>query len=92
MYSASPNPPPASTTTKSSKWQPLQSVDPSPVTDNDPFSLGDSDEEKDAKVITLKDDEDEVKKGDEKKTTEEDAQVKKATEAAMNEGIGADSK
>ncbi|KAJ9612611.1 ubiquitin-binding protein cue5 [Cladophialophora chaetospira] len=93
MYSASPNPPPASsTTTKSSKWQPLQSVDPSPVTDNDPFSLGDSDEEKDAKVITLKDDEDEVKKVDDKKTAEDDAQVKKATEAAMNEGIGADSK
>ncbi|KAL8952610.1 MAG: hypothetical protein Q9222_001484 [Ikaeria aurantiellina] len=31
--------------TKSSKWQPLASVDPSPITDHDPFSLGDSDEE-----------------------------------------------
>src|SRR6202000_2166265 len=52
MYTASPTPAPPATT-KPSKWQPLQSVDPSPVTDNDPFSLGDSDEEKDAKVITL---------------------------------------
>jgi hypothetical protein len=40
---------------KQSKWQPLSQVEPSPV-DNDPFSLGDSDEEKDAKPITLKDD------------------------------------
>jgi hypothetical protein len=65
MYGATPTPP-ATTTTKSSKWQPLQSVDPSPVTDNDPFSLGDSDEEKDAKVITLKDDDDSIKAGGEK--------------------------
>lgn len=30
---------------KSSKWQPLSAVDPSPVGDHDPFSLGDSDDE-----------------------------------------------
>ena len=30
---------------KSSKWQPLASVEPSPITDHDPFSLGDSDDE-----------------------------------------------
>lgn len=42
--------------TKQSKWQPLSQVEPSPV-DNDPFSLGDSDDDKDAKPITLKDDE-----------------------------------
>lgn len=30
---------------KPSKWQPLASVEPSPVTDHDPFSLGDSDDE-----------------------------------------------
>ncbi|KAJ5248724.1 Ubiquitin system component Cue [Penicillium chermesinum] len=34
---------------KSSKWQPLATVDPSPVADNDPFSLGDSDDEKETK-------------------------------------------
>lgn len=35
---------------KSSKWQPLSTVEPSPVAENDPFSLGDSDDEKDIKV------------------------------------------
>jgi len=90
MYSASPQPPPG-VATKSSKWQPLQTVDPSPVTDNDPFSLGDSDEEKDAKIITLNDDEADGKK-DDKKTTEEDAQVKKDTEAAVKENVAAESK
>ncbi|KAI4202240.1 MAG: hypothetical protein LQ350_002755 [Teloschistes chrysophthalmus] len=30
---------------KPSKWQPLASIDPSPVADHDPFSLGDSDDE-----------------------------------------------
>ncbi|KAL8775719.1 MAG: hypothetical protein Q9209_000215 [Squamulea sp. 1 TL-2023] len=46
--------PPSGTIGKSSKWQPLASVDPDPVADHDPFSLGDSDDEainkKDAKV------------------------------------------
>lgn len=60
MYSASPKPStvqlPANTT-KTSKWQPLSAVEPSPVGENDPFSLGDSDDEKDAKPITLKDEE-----------------------------------
>ncbi|KAL8787008.1 MAG: hypothetical protein Q9213_002444 [Squamulea squamosa] len=46
--------PPSGTTGKSSKWQPLASVDPDPVADHDPFSLGDSDDEeikkKDAKL------------------------------------------
>ncbi|KAJ5909102.1 hypothetical protein N7495_001784 [Penicillium taxi] len=32
---------------KSNKWQPLANVEPSPVAENDPFSLGDSDDEKD---------------------------------------------
>ena len=60
--------------TKSSKWQPLAAVAPSPVTENDPFSLGDSDDDKDAKPITLKDDEED--------------QLQKATAQAMSEGIG----
>lgn len=38
-------------TTKPSKWQPLSTVDPSPIgdPDNDPFSLGDSEDEKESK-------------------------------------------
>ncbi|RAH45495.1 uncharacterized protein BO95DRAFT_443175 [Aspergillus brunneoviolaceus CBS 621.78] len=35
------------TTGKSSKWQPLAAVEPSPVGEHDPFSLGDSEDEKD---------------------------------------------
>lgn len=61
MYSASPKPTttvqPPQTTGKTSKWQPLSAVEPSPVGENDPFSLGDSDDEKDAKPITMKDEE-----------------------------------
>ncbi|KAE8379442.1 hypothetical protein BDV26DRAFT_291312 [Aspergillus bertholletiae] len=34
---------------KPSKWQPLSTVEPSPVGDHDPFSLGDSEDEKDTK-------------------------------------------
>ncbi|KAL6245248.1 ubiquitin-binding protein cue5 [Rhinocladiella similis] len=94
MYSASPKPGNTTSTAtapgsggKTSKWQPLTSIDPSPVADNDPFSLGDSDEEKDAKPITLKDDESPKDDG-----KGEDEQVKKATDEAMKESIGAGSK
>ena len=59
MYGSASPAPKSAPATKSSKWQPMTSLDPSPVTDNDPFSLGDSDDDKDAKPITLKDDEDE---------------------------------
>lgn len=40
-------PAPASTGSKQSKWQPLSTTEPSPVGEHDPFSLGDSDDEKD---------------------------------------------
>jgi hypothetical protein len=89
MYSGSPKPATPGSTAKSSKWQPLTTVDPSPVADNDPFSLGDSDEEKDAKAITLKDDDD--KEAGESKAGEDD-QVQKATDEAMKESIGAAAK
>lgn len=55
VYDASPVVPPKdsylATTTggKTSKWQPLSTVEPSPIGDNDPFSLGDSEDEKDGK-------------------------------------------
>ncbi len=69
MYGASPKLPPkdgqaaagsaaAATTssgTKASKWQPLSSVDPAPIADTDPFSLGDSEDEKDAPVSSKAD-------------------------------------
>ena len=46
LHRGSPDPikRPTSNTGRS-KWQPLSAVEPSPVTDHDPFSLGDSDEE-----------------------------------------------
>lgn len=51
MYSASPDPTKRSPSGgKASKWQPLSTVEPSPVADNDPFSLGDSDDDKDVKT------------------------------------------
>ena len=53
MYDTSPKVPPKDTppkgSAKASKWQPLSTVEPSPIADNDPFSLGDSEDEKDAK-------------------------------------------
>ncbi|GAB1313291.1 ubiquitin-binding protein cue5 [Madurella fahalii] len=53
-YNASPKLPPKDATApgsavKSSKWQPLSSVDPNPIVENDPFSLGDSDDEREVK-------------------------------------------
>lgn len=60
---------------KSSKWQPLATVEPSPVADNDPFSLGDSDDEKETKAK-------------EQTTAPESEQLKKATEEAMSVDIG----
>ncbi|KAH9908005.1 hypothetical protein F4778DRAFT_457196 [Xylariomycetidae sp. FL2044] len=53
-YEASPRIPPKDNSAtpppgKQSKWQPLSSVDPNPIAENDPFSLGDSEDEKDSK-------------------------------------------
>ncbi|KAK0674706.1 hypothetical protein QBC41DRAFT_213084 [Cercophora samala] len=63
-YSASPKVKPQDATapggSKPSKWQPLSAVEPNPIADNDPFSLGDSDDErevKDKKEIKLEDSE-----------------------------------
>ncbi|KAJ5811838.1 hypothetical protein N7474_008139 [Penicillium riverlandense] len=65
----------SSTGNKASKWQPLSQVDPSPVAENDPFSLGDSDDEKDTKTK-------------EQTTVPESEQIKKATEEAMSGNMG----
>ncbi|KAJ5740902.1 hypothetical protein N7493_000774 [Penicillium malachiteum] len=64
---------------KSSKWQPLATVDPSPVAENDPFSLGDSDDEKETKPK-------------EQPTVAESDQVKKATAEAMFGEMGSKEK
>lgn len=64
-----------STGGKSSKWQPLAAVEPSPVAENDPFSLGDSDDEKDAKAK-------------EQTTVPESQQLKEATAEAMSGEMG----
>jgi hypothetical protein len=65
----------SSTGGKSSKWQPLATVEPSPVAENDPFSLGDSDDEKETKPK-------------EQTTVPESDQLKKATEEAMSGEMG----
>lgn len=61
---------------KSSKWQPLATVEPSPVAENDPFSLGDSDDEKDSKP--------------KEQTTVSDSEPSKkaSVEAVSDEGTG----
>jgi hypothetical protein len=79
IYSApAPNKHTASPGNKPSKWQPLTAVDPSPVGDNDPFSLGDSDDEREVKNKDLRPDEAE--------------RLRKATAEAMAEDIGSVSK
>ncbi|KAI9901659.1 hypothetical protein N3K66_003476 [Trichothecium roseum] len=82
MYDASPQVPPKDKPpagTKSSKWQPLSTVEPSPITDNDPFSLGDSEDEKEVK------DTKEVK--DKPKEVSQDEQLKQATADAMADSL-----
>lgn len=76
MYGSATAPARPTSANKSSKWQPLSTVEPSPVAENDPFSLDDSDEEKDAKPIQMKDDDDEHER------------VQKATADAMKDDIG----
>ena len=85
LYSTpSPTIKPAAASGKTgSKWQPMSQVDPSPVAEHDPFSLGDSDEEKDAKEIK------EVKSVGKKGGDDEQSRVESATSDAMSEGIGA---
>ena len=67
-------------TSKQSKWQPLSTVDPSPIgdTDNDPFSLGDSEDEKESK--------DRV--GGKEIRMDDAERLKKAAAEAMADSIG----
>lgn len=64
---------------KPSKWQPLTTVEPSPVGEHDPFSLGDSDDEKEIKAK-------------EQKLTDQCEHIKQATTEAMAGDVGSTSK
>ena len=76
LRKASPNPikRQASPGGKTSKWEPLSTVDPTPVTDTDPFSLGDSEDERESKNKDLK--------------KEDSERLKKAAAEAMADDIG----
>lgn len=65
---------------KQSKWQPLSTVEPSPIGegDNDPFSLGDSEDERESK--------DRV--GGKEIKMEDTERLKKAAAEAMADNIG----
>lgn len=79
-YEASPRIPPKDSpvgTAKTSKWQPLSTVEPSPVADNDPFSLGDSEDEKDAKEKT----------GSKEIKMDDNERLKKAAAEAMADSL-----
>lgn len=62
-YRASPDPTKRvpSSGGKASKWQPLSTADPDPVSDHDPFSLGDSDDEESKKKDIRADDAERLK-------------------------------
>lgn len=66
---------------KSSKWQPLSTVEPSPVGEHDPFSLGDSDDEKEKEA-----------KAKDQNTSAEGDRIKEATAEAMTGDMGPESK
>lgn len=68
----------ASEADKAKKWQPLTNINPSPEDDNDPFSLGDDDDEKDAKTEDLRKDDTE--------------RLKESARNSVSAGTGSDSK
>lgn len=83
MYDTSPRVPPKDTppsSARASKWQPLSTVVPSPITDNDPFSLGDSEDEK------------ETKEKPKETKSDESERLKKAAAEAMSDSLVGDGK
>ena len=68
---------PAGAASKASKWQPLSTVDPSPIAENDPFSLGDSEDEKDSKE----------RHGSREIKMEDSERLKKAAAEAMSDSL-----
>ncbi|KAH8425727.1 CUE domain-containing protein [Aspergillus melleus] len=79
IYDASEPAKRSSTGGKPSKWQPLSTVEPSPVGDHDPFSLGDSEDEKDTKAKNPQ-------------AADETDRIKKDTAEAMSGELGSSSK
>ncbi|KAM0409612.1 hypothetical protein HYE67_009530 [Fusarium culmorum] len=78
MYDSSPRVPPkdaAPSGTRGSKWQPMSAVEPSPIVENDPFSLGDSEDERETHP----------KPKDDK--TDDSERLKKATAEAMADSL-----
>ena len=65
---------------KQSKWQPLSAVDPNPIAENenDPFSLGDSEDEKEIKYRV----------GGKEVNTDDAERLKQAAAEAMADSIG----
>lgn len=80
MYDSSPKVPPkdAPSGAKASKWQPLSNLDPSPIGDNDPFSLGDSEDEKDTK---------DAKEKPKDAKSDESERLKQAAAEAMSDSL-----
>ncbi|OIW27522.1 hypothetical protein CONLIGDRAFT_645782 [Coniochaeta ligniaria NRRL 30616] len=95
-YNASPRIPPKDASPgpgsagKTSKWQPLSMVDPSPVAENDPFSLGDSDDERETKDKTAATAA--TGAGKEAKTDDDAERLRKAAAEAMADSLVEDDK
>ncbi|KAI1855152.1 hypothetical protein JX266_000017 [Neoarthrinium moseri] len=87
-YNVSPKLPPKDNTAtppaggKASKWQPMSAVNPNPIAEHDPFSLGDSEDEKETKDKGSK----------ETKPDDDSERLKKATADAMADSLMDDSK
>ncbi|KAK2682435.1 Ubiquitin system component CUE [Fusarium oxysporum f. sp. vasinfectum] len=79
MYDSSPRVPPKDAApasgTRGSKWQPMSAVEPSPIAENDPFSLGDSEDERETHQKTKED------------KTDDSERLKKATAEAMADSL-----
>lgn len=73
FHRSSPDPSKQQTSATKKKWQPMAAVAPHPVADNDPFSLGDSDD-------------DDSKKRETK--LEDTERLKSATAEAMADDVG----
>ncbi|KAF4988908.1 hypothetical protein FGRMN_9489 [Fusarium graminum] len=79
MYDASPRVPPkdaaAASGARGSKWQPMSAVEPSPIAENDPFSLGDSEDERETHQKPKED------------KSDDSERLKKATAEAMADSL-----
>lgn len=88
MYDTSPQVPPKDTPpAKASKWQPLSAVEPSPIGDNDPFSLGDSEDERDNNNNTNNNGSKDGKDKPKDAAQEDNDRLKKAAAEAMADSL-----